>query len=75
MCVYTKDVNDYETEADDWEEFPSSFNEREKDPRANYVAAEIRLKEDADAVNKLNSLHVSEVLGESFLKQVSSFFL
>ncbi|KAL0647979.1 hypothetical protein Bca4012_046270 [Brassica carinata] len=59
-CVYTKDVNDYETEADDWEELPSSFNEREKDPRANYIAAEIRLKEDADAVNKLNSLHVSE---------------
>ncbi|KAL0735931.1 hypothetical protein Bca4012_012141 [Brassica carinata] len=61
LCVYTKDVNDYETEADEWEELPSSFNEREKDPRANYMAAEIRLKEDADAVNKLNSLHVSEV--------------
>ncbi|CAH8327706.1 unnamed protein product [Eruca vesicaria subsp. sativa] len=60
QCVYTKDVNDYVTEADEWEELPSSFNEREKDPRANYIAAEIRLKEDADAVNKLNSLHVSE---------------
>ncbi|KAF8052656.1 hypothetical protein N665_1523s0011 [Sinapis alba] len=60
LCVYTKDVNDYVTEADEWEEFPSSFNEREKDPRASYVAAEVRLKEDADAVNKLNSLHVSE---------------
>lgn len=66
LCgVYTKDVNDYETEADEWEELPSSFNEREKDPRANYIAAEIRLREDADAVNKLNSLHVSEVTFES----------
>lgn len=55
-------MNEYETEADDWEELPASFKEREKDPRANLIAAELRLKEDAEAVNKLNSLHVSEVL-------------
>ncbi|CAA7031452.1 unnamed protein product [Microthlaspi erraticum] len=61
LYSYTKDVNDYETEADDWEELPASFKEREKDPRANLIAAELRLKEDAEAVNKLNSLHVSEV--------------
>ncbi|KAJ0243464.1 Protein TSSC4 [Hirschfeldia incana] len=61
LCVeYTNDVNDYEPEADDWVEIPPYFGERDKDPRANCVAAEIRLKEDADAVNKLNSLHVSE---------------
>lgn len=59
---YTNDVNDYETEADEWEELPASFKEREKDPRANHIAAKLRLKEDAEAVNKLNSLHVSEVL-------------
>ncbi|CAN8256402.1 unnamed protein product [Cochlearia groenlandica] len=58
---YTKEVNDYETEADEWEELPSSLKEREKDPRANLTAAKIRLKEDFEAVNKLNSLHVSEV--------------
>ncbi|ESQ41353.1 hypothetical protein EUTSA_v10013725mg [Eutrema salsugineum] len=58
---YTKDVNDYETEADEWEVLPASLKEREKDPRANLIAAKIRLKEDAEAVNKLNSLHVSEV--------------
>ncbi|KAG7555197.1 tumor suppressing sub-chromosomal transferable candidate 4 [Arabidopsis suecica] len=60
-----KDVNDYETEADEWVEFPASFNEREKDPRANLIAAKLRLKEDAEAVNKLNSLHVSEELQDN----------
>ncbi|CAH2072803.1 unnamed protein product [Thlaspi arvense] len=58
---YTNDVNDYETEADEWVELPTSLKEREKDPRANHIAAENRLKEDAEAVNKLISLHVSEV--------------
>ncbi|KFK25631.1 hypothetical protein AALP_AA8G139800 [Arabis alpina] len=61
LCDYTNDVNDYETEADDWEVLPVSFNERDKDPRANLIAAKLRLKEDAEAVNKLNSLYVSEV--------------
>ncbi|AED91967.1 unnamed protein product [Arabidopsis thaliana] len=61
-----KDVNDdYETEADEWVELPASFNEREKDPRANLIAAKLRLKEDAEAVNKLNSLHVSEELQDN----------
>ncbi|EOA20778.1 hypothetical protein CARUB_v10001107mg [Capsella rubella] len=62
---YMKDVNDYETEADEWVELPSTFKEREKDPRANLVAAKLRLKEDAEAVNKLNSLHVSEELQDN----------
>ncbi|KAL1201362.1 hypothetical protein V5N11_003773 [Cardamine amara subsp. amara] len=61
VYVYMKDVNDYETEADEWEELPASLKDREKDPRANLTAAKLRLKEDAEAVNKLNSLHVSEV--------------
>ncbi|CAE6100318.1 unnamed protein product [Arabidopsis arenosa] len=60
-----KDVNDYETEADEWVELPASFNEREKDPRANLIAAKLRLKEDAEAVHKLNSLHVSEELQDN----------
>lgn len=67
-----KDVNDYETEADEWVELPASFKERENDPRANLIAAKLRLKEDTEAVNKLNSLHVSEVLSVLF---PSSFFV
>ncbi|XP_010420017.1 PREDICTED: uncharacterized protein LOC104705665 [Camelina sativa] len=62
---FMKDVNDYETEADEWVELPASFKEREKDPRANLMAAKLRLKEDAEAVNKLNSLHVSEELQDN----------
>ncbi|XP_010550228.1 PREDICTED: uncharacterized protein LOC104821138 [Tarenaya hassleriana] len=59
--LYMKDVNNYETEADDWDALPTSFKDLARDPRANHIAAKIRLKEDAETAKKMNSLHVSVV--------------
>lgn len=69
--LYMKDVNDYETEADSFREIPTSFKDAIRDPRANHLAAKLRLKEDAEATkkrleedveaaNKINSLRVTE---------------
>lgn len=58
--LYMKDINDYETDADSFNELPNSLSEATRDPRANHVAAKIRLKEDAEAAKKIDSLRVSE---------------
>lgn len=58
--LYMKDINDYETDADLFNELPKLLSEATRDPRANHVAAKIRLKEDAEAAKKIDSLRVSE---------------
>ncbi|KAJ4729556.1 Tumor suppressing sub-chromosomal transferable candidate [Melia azedarach] len=58
--LYMKDINDYETDADSFNELPNSFKEALRDPRANHIAAKLRLKEDAEAAKKINSLQVSK---------------
>ncbi|OWM71388.1 uncharacterized protein LOC116197174 [Punica granatum] len=58
--LYMKDVTDYGIHIDSGNELPSSFGEVNRDPRANYIAAKLRLKEDAEAAGKLDSLSVVE---------------
>lgn len=58
--LYLKDVNDYVTDADCCDELPDSVKDFSRDPRANHIAAKIRLKEDAEAAKKIGSLRVSE---------------
>lgn len=53
--LYMKDMNDYETDADLYDFLPCSFADAVRDPRANRIAAKIRLKEDAEAAKKLDA--------------------
>ncbi|KAK9064696.1 hypothetical protein SSX86_016078 [Deinandra increscens subsp. villosa] len=50
---YTKHVNDFEVEIDSTNELPNSFTDVIRDPRANHMAAKLRLKEDEDSARKL----------------------
>ncbi|KAK9925588.1 hypothetical protein M0R45_033908 [Rubus argutus] len=68
---YMKDVNDYPIDIDSQYEVPNSLKDFTRDPRANHLAAKIRLKqdaeaaaqirlqEDAEAARKIDSLQVS----------------
>lgn len=58
--LYMKDINDYGIAIDSNYELPDSIEEVERDPRANHLAAKIRLKEDAEAAQQIDSLRVSE---------------
>lgn len=58
--LYMKDVNDDGVEIDSCNVFPTSFGDFVRDPRANHLAAKIRLKEDAEAAQKIDALQVSE---------------
>ncbi|XP_050383973.1 uncharacterized protein LOC126800626 [Argentina anserina] len=46
---YMKDVNDYPIDIDSQYEVPSSLKDFTRDPRANHQAAELRIKQDAQA--------------------------
>lgn len=58
--LYMKDITDYGIEIDSNNELPDSLRDAPRDPRANHIAAKIRLKEDAEAAIKMDSLRVSE---------------
>lgn len=58
--LYMKDINDYGIAIDSNYELPDSIGEAERDPRANHLAAKVRLKEDAEAAQQIVSLRVSE---------------
>lgn len=58
--MYMKEINDYGIDVDSSSMIPNSFKEVVKDPRANHLAAKIRLKEDADAAKGIDSLRVSD---------------
>lgn len=60
---YMSDVNDYAIEVNSCNEFPVSFKTVTRDPRANHMAARIRLKEDAEAAGSFDSLRVSDKTG------------
>lgn len=65
--LYMRDIADYEI-CSSYNELPDSFNDVSRDPRANHMAAKIRLKEDAEAAGSFDSLRVSEKImpsGES----------
>jgi hypothetical protein len=52
-------MEDYGIDIDSGNEIPSSFEDVARDPRANHLAAKIRLKEDAEAAKKMDSLRVT----------------
>jgi len=58
--VYMKDVKDDGVEISSSSVFPTSFRDFVRDPRANHLAARIRLKQDDEAARKIDALHVSE---------------
>ncbi|KAK9271956.1 hypothetical protein L1049_002323 [Liquidambar formosana] len=58
--MYMRDINDYGTCSDTYDELPGSFGDVIRDPRANHLAAKIRLKEDAEAAGSFDSLRVSD---------------
>ncbi|XP_074294356.1 uncharacterized protein LOC141622204 [Silene latifolia] len=58
--LYVCDVSDYVSVIESESEVPNTFQEASRDPRANHVAAKLRLKEDAETARDFNSLHVSE---------------
>ncbi|PON35513.1 tumor suppressing sub-chromosomal transferable candidate [Parasponia andersonii] len=58
--VYLKEIGDYGIHIDSANELPTCFNQVTKDPRANHSAAKLRLKEDAEAAQKIHSLRVSD---------------
>ncbi|EEF49336.1 conserved hypothetical protein [Ricinus communis] len=58
--LYMKDMTDYGINVDSSNEFPITFKDVVRDPRANHIAAKLRLKEDAEAAKKMDTLRVSE---------------
>ncbi|KAJ8753096.1 hypothetical protein K2173_013494 [Erythroxylum novogranatense] len=58
--LYLRDIHDYGIDIDSVNELPSSFKDATRDPRANHLAAKIRLKEDAEAAKKMCCLQVTE---------------
>lgn len=69
--LYMKDVTDYEIDADCCNVLPTTFKDFSRDPRANHIAAKLRLKEDeeatkirfeedAEAAKKIDLLRVSD---------------
>ncbi|CAJ1787351.1 unnamed protein product [Sphenostylis stenocarpa] len=58
--VYMRDIKDDGVEISSSSVFPNSFRDFVRDPRANHLAARIRLKQDDEAAKKIDALHVSE---------------
>ncbi|KAI4350433.1 hypothetical protein L6164_004890 [Bauhinia variegata] len=58
--VYMKDINDDGVDIDSCNVLPTSVSDFVRDPRANHLAAKLRLKEDAEAAKKIDALHVSQ---------------
>ncbi|KAK7336163.1 hypothetical protein VNO77_16696 [Canavalia gladiata] len=58
--VYMKDINDDGIEMSSSGVLPTSLTDFVRDPRANHLAARIRLKQDDEAAKKIDALHVSE---------------
>ncbi|KAK9669835.1 hypothetical protein RND81_13G157800 [Saponaria officinalis] len=58
--LYMCEVSDYVSHIESGNEVPNTFQEASRDPRANHLAAKLRLKEDAEAARDFNSLHVSD---------------
>ncbi|KAJ7971783.1 Tumor suppressing sub-chromosomal transferable candidate [Quillaja saponaria] len=57
--LYMKDIKDDGVEIT-CNVLPTSFRDVVRDPRANHLAAKVRLKEDAEAAKKIDALYVSE---------------
>ncbi|KAK7290562.1 hypothetical protein RIF29_05070 [Crotalaria pallida] len=59
--LFMKDINDDDIGISSRNVLPNTFRDHVRDPRANHLAAKIRLKQDDEATaKKIDSLHVSE---------------
>ncbi|KAI8541256.1 hypothetical protein RHMOL_Rhmol08G0047400 [Rhododendron molle] len=58
--LYMRDITGYWTDINFYNELPNTFKDASRDPRANHMAAKLRLKEDAEAAGKFGSLQVSD---------------
>lgn len=58
--LYMRDITGYWTDINFYDELPNTFKDASRDPRANHMAAKLRLKEDAEAAGKFGSLQVSD---------------
>lgn len=58
--MYLTDNDEYGICSDTFDELPNSCGDAFRDPRANHMAAQIRLKEDAEGAGNFGALHVSD---------------
>ncbi|KAI4375521.1 hypothetical protein MLD38_013380 [Melastoma candidum] len=58
--LYMKEFRDYGVDINLDSELPTSLENVPRDPRANHMAAKMRLKEDAEEASKIDSVHISE---------------
>lgn len=65
------DVVDYGIEVNAHNELPSSFKDAPRDPRANHMAAKLRLREDAEAAGDFGTSKLSEMYMSSRTNGVS----
>ncbi|KAL8139961.1 hypothetical protein V2J09_005982 [Rumex salicifolius] len=72
--IYMREINDYGIHVSTFSEIPTSFREAGRDPRANHLAAKLRLKEDEEAAKDLSPLQISSEMEMSTHDyQISSF--
>lgn len=57
--IYMHEINDYGIHVSSFNEMPTSFREAGRDPRANHLAAKLRLKEDEEVAKDPCPLQVS----------------
>ncbi|KAL6143039.1 hypothetical protein ACLB2K_053738 [Fragaria x ananassa] len=62
---YMTDVNDYPIDIDSQYEVPNSVEDFTPDPRANHLAAQIRLRQDAEAAAQIRLQEGAEAAGNS----------
>lgn len=58
--LYMRDVTDDGIEISSENVLPTTFRDFVRDPRANHMAARIKLQQDAEAAKNMGALHVSE---------------
>ncbi|KAK3039150.1 hypothetical protein RJ639_028896 [Escallonia herrerae] len=58
--LYMREISDYTIDVDSYMELPTAFSDVMKDPRADHMAAIIRLNEDAEASGSSNSSQLSQ---------------
>ncbi|XP_033514682.1 uncharacterized protein [Nicotiana tomentosiformis] len=59
--LYLRDVSDYGIPTDTYNELPLTLEEVERDPRANHLAAKLRLQEDAAEAAALREAHFTSM--------------
>ncbi|KAL3526247.1 hypothetical protein ACH5RR_010903 [Cinchona calisaya] len=70
--LYMCDIVDYGIGVNAHNELPSSFAEATRDPRANHMAAKLRLREDAETAGNFDTLKLSEIYAPSLTNAQSN---